>query len=77
MMTFDRLLELVQVFALPIGGWALRQLSLILGQLKMLNGRISRLESWQEHHERLDMERFQSIQHELDHQRTQVENHRC
>jgi hypothetical protein len=64
----DRIVDVLQIVVLPVGGWAIRQLSLILAQLRLLNGRQTRMEAWQEQHEQLDTERFQWIQRDMDRQ---------
>jgi hypothetical protein len=69
------LIELTQVLAVPIAGWIVRQLGLILAQLKSLNGRLSKSESWQEGHGALDQERFNALQRELNSQESRCIEH--
>lgn len=73
MIGWERALELVQVLAVPIGGWVVRQLTLILTQLKLLNGRQAKMEHWQQFHEQQDTERFAQIRRDLEHQRDRAD----
>ena len=70
--TFEQALEIVKACVVPAMAWAVRQLTLILTQLKILNGRMGKMETWQDGHEHLDRERFDSLQRELD-----IQGKRC
>jgi hypothetical protein len=55
-----------RIISPALGAWAIYLLRQILGQLKTLNGRVTRLESWTETHETLDNERLQTIRHSIE-----------
>lgn len=66
-MTFQDIMQIVQVFLIPLlayCAWVLRDIN---NQLRALNGRIIRVESWKEGHEKLDDTRFEAISVILQH----------
>jgi len=61
MPSFSDIMQFVQVFLIPLLGYAAWVLRDINEQLKALNGRIIRVETWKEGHEKLDDTRFGTV----------------
>lgn len=55
-----------RILSPALGAWAIVLLRQILGQLRTLNGRVSRLEVWQHEHERHDLEQLTSLRREIE-----------
>ncbi len=58
--------EALRILSPALGGWAIFLLRQILGQLRTLNGRVTKIEVWQANHDAQDKERFESIHREID-----------
>lgn len=63
---WDVLSNALRILSPALGAWAIYLLRQILGQLKTLNSRVTKLESWTENHEKLDNERLSSIRHSVE-----------
>ena len=64
--------EAARVLVVPIGtflsgvtAFIAVQVQRVLGQLRMMNGRLKEVEDWQEGHEVVDKERFEALKREL------------
>ena len=57
---------LLQGFVVPILGYGIYFLNDIREQLRRLNGRVTRLESWTNEHEKLDTERTENIRRQIE-----------
>ena len=60
-MNFSDIMQVVQVFLIPLLAYCTYVLRDINNQLRVLNGRIIRVESWREGHEKLDDARFKAV----------------
>mgnify|MGYP001179490387 FL=1 len=58
--------DALRILSPALGAWAIYLLRQILGQLKTLNHRVTKLETWTENHEKLDNERLSSIRHTVE-----------
>ena len=64
---WDALSNAFRILSPVLGGWAIYLLRQVLSQLRFLNGRMTRTETWQEDHNRQDDIQFARINRELDH----------
>ena len=58
--------EAFRILSPVLGGWAVYLLRQVLGQLRLLNGRMTRTETWQDEHNKQDDIQFDRINRELD-----------
>lgn len=61
------LLDLAPTLLVPAIGYGVKLLWDIREHLRMLNGRVTRMEAWKEGHEQLDEERRDALRNELHH----------
>jgi hypothetical protein len=69
---WSKLMDSFRIVSPALGGWAVYLLRQVLGELRTLNMRLTKVESWQGNHDEKDDMRFENLQAQVNQHRDRM-----